>query len=75
MAIRCCNGCVPPKRHEACWGHCPDYIAAKAVHDAEKAADDYKRSIQGGIISQKIHGVSRAMKNNKPAKSNWKRRA
>ena len=75
MSIRCCNGYVPPKRHEACWGHCPDYIAEKAVHDAEKAADDKKRSVQGGIISQKINGVNRAMKANKPVKSKWKRRA
>ena len=21
-----CNGCIPPKRHLGCHGHCPDYI-------------------------------------------------
>ena len=74
MSIRCCNGCVPPKRHEACWGHCPDYAAEKAVHDAQKAADDMRRSVVSGIISQKVNGVNRAMKSNNPAKSKWKRK-
>ena len=36
MSIKCCNGCVAPKRHEACWGHCQEYIAAKAEHDRRK---------------------------------------
>lgn len=29
MAIKCCKGCVAPKRHESCWGHCPEYIREK----------------------------------------------
>ena len=36
MAIRCCNGCVPPKRHLACWETCPDYAREKEKHRAEK---------------------------------------
>ena len=36
--IQCCNGCVPPKRHLACWSDCPDYIAEKEEEDRKKTA-------------------------------------
>ena len=42
MAIKCCNGCVPPKRNPTCHGICPDYIKEKAEHDA-RMEEDYKR--------------------------------
>lgn len=60
--MKCCHGCVPPKRHKACWDHCPDYIAEKGEHDRRKAAD-YKRNAVGvGIYRQKMDGVIRAIK-------------
>ena len=40
MAIQCCKGCVPPKRHTACWDHCPEYQKEKAEYEARKAAEE-----------------------------------
>lgn len=36
MAIKCCNGCVPPKRTPTCHSTCPDYIIEKAFDEAER---------------------------------------
>ena len=62
MSIKCCYGCVAPKRHTACWGHCPDYLAEKAADDAEKA--DYKKNqaISNGIYSSRSAKVNSAMR-------------
>ena len=60
MPIKCCNGCVPPKRHTACWGHCPEYAREKAQHDERMAARRQQQAIQDGIFRQKYKGVIRA---------------
>ena len=39
MTIKCCNGCVPPKRHPGCHGKCPEYLAEKAEYDRLMAQD------------------------------------
>ncbi len=60
MAINCCRYCVAPKRHPGCHDHCPEYIKEKAQHDAEKAADDKRKRIEYGIISQLRSSIRRA---------------
>lgn len=60
MTIKCCHGCVPPKRHEACWGHCPDYLAERKEHEAEKEKDDQRRSVKNGIYLQRTDKVVKA---------------
>ena len=62
MAIKCCNGCVPPKRHTACWGHCQEYIAEKARIEQDTAEQRMKKQIHNGITEQKSHGVYRALR-------------
>jgi hypothetical protein len=62
MGIKCCYGCVPPKRHTACWGHCPDYAKEKAQNEKDTAAQRKQKEIQAGITSQKYDGVFRACK-------------
>ncbi len=62
MAINCCNGCVAPKRHTACWGHCPEYAAEKAEHERRKAEDDKRRMVKNGIYSQRSQNVTKALK-------------
>lgn len=52
MGIKCCYGCVPPKRHTACWGHCPDYIKEKAEDTAKKEAY-YKEARLTGEFRQR----------------------
>ena len=62
MAIKCCNGCVPPKRNSTCHGSCPDYIKEKAKHDAMMAEENRKRSIKQGLADETFRGVQRATK-------------
>ena len=62
MAIRCCNGCVAPKRHEGCWGHCPEYLKEKAAHDAQKEAIRKQNAISYGITNQRTTGVTKALR-------------
>lgn len=60
--INCCRFCVPPKRHTACWGHCPEYAAEKEEHDRLKAADAEKRKTNNNIYSQRADNVTKALK-------------
>ena len=62
MAIKCCNGCVPPKRNPTCHGSCPDYIKEKAVNDALLAEENRKRSIKQGLKDETFRAVQRATK-------------
>lgn len=60
MAIKCCYGCVPPKRHPACHGHCPEYLAEKAKDDKEKAEEQKRKNISGGIYSERSYKIAKA---------------
>lgn len=68
MAIKCCYGCVPPKRNATCHGTCPDYIREKAVHDAELEAEYKRRSIKSGLIQQQERAVHTASKGKRKCK-------
>ena len=60
--IKCCIGCVPPKRHTACWGHCPDYAAEKAEYERCKEADVKRRKVKNDIYNQRAEHVTKALK-------------
>ena len=60
--ISCCHYCVPPKRHTACWGHCPDYKKERAEYDARKAESDKLRKIKNDIYLQRADSISKANK-------------
>ena len=62
MAIQCCKNCVAPKRHTACWGHCPEYIAEKEQAEKKKAQDDLKRKVSIDIYQQRAERVAKAMR-------------
>jgi putative component of membrane protein insertase Oxa1/YidC/SpoIIIJ protein YidD len=64
MAIKCCYGCVPPKRTPTCKfdGTCNKYAEAKKKHDAEKAEIDKKRAVNLGIYTQRGNKVYEARK-------------
>lgn len=36
--IKCCHGCVPPKRYPGCGAHCQEYKDEKAELERMKAA-------------------------------------
>ena len=63
--ISCCRHCVPPKRHTACWDHCPEYLKEKAEYEAVKAELRKKEAIDRGLNAQKYASVNRARKGGK----------
>lgn len=58
--MECCRYCIAPKRHTACWDHCPDYIKERAEYDKRKAIEDKKSAVRNGIYMQKVDGARRA---------------
>lgn len=62
MAIKCCYGCVAPKRYPGCHDHCPDRIAEKAEDDRLKAIAAAKKKINNDIYNQRAIHVTKAMK-------------
>lgn len=60
MAIQCCKNCVAPKRHTACWGHCPEYLAEKEQEEQKKAADSLKRKVSSDIYQQRADRIAKA---------------
>lgn len=62
MAIKCCNGCVPPKRYPGCKANCPDYIIDNAFHQVEKEAEREQKTISYGITAQRTAGVTKALR-------------
>lgn len=65
MAIKCCYGCVPPKRHTACHGHCPEYIAEKAEEDEKKRLLREKKALDRAINEQRENRVRKCVKGRK----------
>lgn len=59
--ISCCRYCVPPKRHTACWDHCPEYLQEKADYEAKKA----KENVRKGLDAHVLASVNRARKGGK----------
>lgn len=62
FSIQCCQDCVPPKRHPACWGHCPDYKKERAEYDERKAEADKAKKVKNGIYCQRADSVTKAIK-------------
>ena len=62
MTIKCCKNCVAPKRHLACWGHCPEYLAEKAQEDQKNAQYKLKRKVSSDIYNQRADRIAKAMK-------------
>lgn len=68
MAIRCCNGCVAPKRHPGCHGSCPEYLKEKAEHDAQMEADYKRRHLNQNLNEQRYAAITRAARNKRKHK-------
>lgn len=60
--IECCHHCVPPKRHTACWDHCPEYAKEKAEYNERKAAYYGDPIVQQGLTCQRTASVSKALR-------------
>lgn len=66
MAITCCNGCVPPKRHGECHTTCPEYTQQKAQHEAERERIAKAMLTQYNIYGQRGDGVRKANRRKRP---------
>ena len=62
MAIRCCHGCMAPKRHPSCHVTCPEHLKEKAEHDALAAENYKKRQLALNLNQQKYSAVVKASK-------------
>lgn len=62
VVIKCCKDCVAPKRHTACWGHCPEYAKEKAEYEKCKQRDDDRRRRSNAIYSQRSISVTKALR-------------
>lgn len=68
MAIKCCYGCVAPKRYPGCHGTCPEYLAEKAKHDEEMEADYKRRKTIQDLNEQRYRAITKATKNKRTHK-------
>lgn len=73
MAIRCCNGCVLPKRHDKCHAHCPDYNTEIIMNIVAQAPAEKEKKTAQSITAQKFDGVDRAYKRHGRYKNRAKR--
>lgn len=62
MAIKCCKGCVPPRKNGYCHTYCEEYIQEKAEHDRQRAIELQKRDVEAGLAWQACNGIYRAKK-------------
>lgn len=60
--IRCCEGCVAPKRYPGCHATCPEYLQEKEEYEARKAEIDKKLAVKYGIKAQRTAGVMKALR-------------
>ena len=65
MAIRCCNGCVAPKRYPGCHAVCPEYTQQKAKHEAERERINKAKRTQADITGQVGEAVRKANRRKK----------
>lgn len=65
MAIKCCHNCVAPKRHTACWGHCPEYLAEKEQYEKQKELDAQQRKVNNEIYLQRTDRIVKAIRNHR----------
>lgn len=68
MAIKCCYGCVAPKRYPGCHGTCPEYLAEKAKHDEEMTEDYKRRQVQGALNEQRYRAITKVTKHKRKLK-------
>lgn len=60
--MKCCHGCIPPKRHPGCHDHCPEYIAEKEAHEKRKAELDREKRISAEIYINRGNKVAKVMR-------------
>jgi len=62
MGIKCCKGCVAPKRHSGCHSKCPEYLEEKRLWEEQKKAISKQRQADNNLYEQRSKGVYKALK-------------
>lgn len=60
--ITCCKGCVPPKRHPACWDTCPEYAEEKAKDLKKKQAEKKAVALENALTGERIRAIKKIKK-------------
>lgn len=60
--IRCCYKCARPWKSPYCHCYCPDYVAEKAKHEADKAAERKDIEKMGQLYQERSERVYAAQK-------------
>ena len=63
--IKCCHKCVAPKRHPACWGHCPEYQQERAEYEKRKDAYYGGQALSNAIVAQRTAAITKFRKGGK----------
>lgn len=50
--MKCCKGCVAPKRYPGCSDKCPDYFAEWIIHQAMRCEEKNRSSLANGLSDQ-----------------------
>lgn len=62
MRIKCCKGCVAPKRHSGCHSKCPEYLQEKELWEEQRKAISQQRQAENNLYEQRSKGVYKALK-------------
>ena len=65
MAIRCCHGCVPPKRKVGCHATCSEYLQEKKNHEEEKKVERAIKDVASVEYRSKRRAIIRAKERRK----------
>jgi hypothetical protein len=57
--IKCCKGCVPPKRHTACHDTCPEYQAEGSEDFRKKQIEKQKRALERALDGDRIRAIKK----------------
>lgn len=50
--MKCCKGCVAPKRYPGCSDKCPEYLAEWIIHQAELCEKKRSNTLEAGLYEQ-----------------------
>ena len=60
--FECCRYCVAPKRYPGCSGKCPEYAAARARYDKDKARHTADTEMRTYTINQVLKNKDKTSK-------------
>lgn len=62
VGIKCCKGCIAPKRHSGCHSKCPEYLKEKEAWEEKKKAVSKQRKTDNDVYEQRSESMRKALK-------------